>query len=105
MRLCHNSGMSLQFTFDPRKAAANLRKHGVSLQQASSVFGDGFAQTFPDEFHSEDEQRFITLGVSSDQQLLFVSHQEFDDGVIRIIGARHVTHAERKTYEELQDHS
>ena len=91
--------MKLTFEFDPNKAASNLVKHGVSFQQAMTVFGDPFAQTFPDEMHSEDEERWITLGVSSGQQLLFVSHRE-EGNVIRIIGARNAEPAERYEYEE-----
>ena len=58
--------MKLTFEFDPNKAASNLANHGVSFQQAMTVFGDAFAQTFPDEMHSDEEDRWITLGVSSD---------------------------------------
>ena len=55
----------LTFEFDPAKAAANLKKHGVSFDEARTVFNDPLAQTFPDELHSEDEDRSITLGLSS----------------------------------------
>jgi uncharacterized DUF497 family protein len=91
--------MKLTFEFDPEKAASNLAKHGVSFQQATTVFGDPFAQTFPDELHSDEEERWITLGVSSDQKLLFISHLE-SGSVIRIIGARTAEPAERYEYEE-----
>jgi len=90
----------LAFEFDPRKAASNLQKHGVSFQEAVSVFTDPFAQTFPDELHSEEEARWITLGVSSRQRLLFVSHLE-TDGLIRLIGARPAEPQEQHEYEEL----
>ncbi len=91
--------MKLTFEFDPDKAASNLAKHGVSFQQAMTVFGDPFAQTFPDELHSDEEERWVTLGVSSEQQLIFVSHLEADE-TIRIIGARNAVPSERYEYEE-----
>jgi uncharacterized DUF497 family protein len=91
--------MKLTFEFNPDKAASNLARHRVSFQQAMTVFGDPLAQTFPDELHSDEEERWITLGVSSDQRLLFVSHLEADN-VIRLIGARDATAAERYEYEE-----
>jgi uncharacterized protein len=94
----------LIFEHDPRKAAANLRKHKVSFREAITVFDDPLAATFPDELHSEDEDRFITIGLSSTQRLLFVSHLEDEDRV-RLIGARSVTAAEKNAYEELQDRS
>ena len=55
----------LHFEFDPAKAAANLRKHGISFREAMTVFDDPLAQTFPDELHSADEDRSITIGLSS----------------------------------------
>ena len=94
----------LLFEFDPRKAVANLRKHRVSFSEAITAFYDPFAQTFPDEFHSEEEQRFVTLGLSSSKRLLFISHQE-DGDTIRIIGARRVTAAEKRAYEDLKERS
>ena len=94
----------LFFEFDPRKAAANLRKHKVSFSEAITVFYDPLAQTFPDELHSEQEQRFITIGLSSKRRLLFISHQEQGDS-IRLIGARKVTAPEKKAYEDLKEDS
>ncbi len=94
----------LSFEFDPAKAAANLQKHGVSFREAMTVFDDPLAQTFPDELHSEDEERFVTIGLSSGQRLLFVSHLE-SENLIRLIGARHVTPAEKDAYEELKNRS
>lgn len=90
----------LTFEFDPRKAAANLKKHGISFQEAMTVFNDPFAQTFPDDLHSDEEDRWITLGVSSRQRLLFISHLE-TDGRIRLIGARRAETQEQDAYEEL----
>ena len=89
----------LVFEFDLRKAAANLKKHGVSFREAMTVFNDPLAATFPDELHSEEEQRWITVGLSSRHRVLFVSHLEHE-GIIRIIGARTANATEIETYEE-----
>jgi uncharacterized DUF497 family protein len=98
------STMRLAFEYDPRKAAANLRKHGVSFAEAMTAFDDPLAETFPDELRSGDETRFITLGLSSRQRPLFISHLE-EDNRIRLIGARLADNAEREAYEELQRRS
>ncbi|RXH55217.1 BrnT family toxin [Granulicella sibirica] len=90
----------LHFEFDPGKAARNLKKHGVSFREAMTVFDDPLAATFPDDLHSEEESRFITIGLSSSQRILFISHRDLDD-TIRIIGARTATATEKKTYEEV----
>jgi uncharacterized DUF497 family protein len=89
----------LQFQSDPHKASSNLRKHGVSFEEAMTIFNDPLSATFVDELHSEDESRFITVGLSSKRRLLFISHLE-DDGKIRIIGARPASAAERQDHEE-----
>ena len=94
----------LSFEFDPDKAAANLKKHRVSFREAMTVFDDPLAQTFPDELHSEDEDRSITLGLSSRNRLLFVSHFETENH-IRLIGARRAIVTEKITYEELKKRS
>jgi len=96
--------MGFVFEFNPAKAASNLEKHGVTFAEAKTVFDDPLAQTFPDELHSEDEDRCITIGLSSNQRLLFVSHLESDDS-IRLIGARPADNAERESYEELNRRS
>ena len=88
-----------QFQSDPRKAASNLRKHGVFFEEAMTVFNDPLSATFADELHSEDESRFITVGLSSKRRLLFISHLE-DEGKIRIIGARLANTVERQDHEE-----
>jgi uncharacterized DUF497 family protein len=92
----------LRFEFDPAKATANLKKHGVTFSEAMTVFDDPLAQTFPDELYSEDEERFVTIGLSSGHSLLFVSHLE-SDNLIRLIGARRATPAEKDAYEELKN--
>jgi len=96
--------MGFAFEFNPAKAANNLKKHGVSFAEAMTVFDDPLSQTFPDELHSEDEDRSITIGLSSQQRLLFVSHLE-SDSRIRLIGARVADDAEREAYEELKHRS
>lgn len=89
----------LTFEWDAEKAASNVRKHGVSFDEAGSVFLDQFAVSGPDPDHSEGESRYITFGVSSLGRLLAVSHT-YRPSAIRIITARRVTRAERKLYEE-----
>ena len=88
------------FEFDPRKAAANLRKHRVSFDEAITVFADPLRSTVRDDEHSPDEQRFITLGQSTRERILFVVYTETDSSV-RLIGARVATATERKQYEEV----
>jgi uncharacterized DUF497 family protein len=89
----------MNFEWVPRKAALNLRKHGVSFLEAGTVFGDQLAVTVHDPDHSDDEERFITVGWSSHRRLLIVSHTERGER-IRIISARELTKTERKVYEE-----
>ena len=89
----------MEFEWDERKAATNARKHGVSFHEASTVFGDSLAITFHDPDHSENEQRFLTFGLSQSSRLLVVTH--VDRGrKVRIISARLMTRYERKIYEE-----
>lgn len=89
----------LIFTWDHRKAASNLQKHGVDFREAASVFYDPLSTTFPDEEHSEHEFRFLTIGKSSGGLVLVVAHTEDTDS-IRIISARPVTRRELEFYEE-----
>jgi uncharacterized DUF497 family protein len=89
----------MEFEWDPRKAKNNLRKHGISFTEAGTIFGDELAITVSDPDHSDDEDRYITIGWSNRQRLLIVSHTERGDK-IRIISARELTQAERKEYEE-----
>jgi uncharacterized DUF497 family protein len=85
--------------WNSRKAAANARKHGVSFDEAATVFLDPLSTTGRDPDHSFDERRFVTFGVSSSGRLLVVAHTERQDA-IRIITARLATRSERKLYEE-----
>jgi hypothetical protein len=89
----------MDFEWDAEKAAANLKKHSVSFGEAATVFGDDLSLTFADPDHSDDEQRFITMGQSDFGRVLVVAHTDRGDR-IRIISAREATRAERKTYEE-----
>jgi hypothetical protein len=94
----------VKFEWDPEKAARNLQRHGVSFQDAASIFGDPLAATIPDPEHSTDEPRLITMGVTPSQRLLVVVHTDRGDR-IRIISARPATRAETKKYEEGQEPS
>jgi uncharacterized protein len=89
----------MEFEWDARKAAANLQKHGVSFEEASSVFYDWCAITIRDEEHSDEEVRLKTIGVSSKLRVLLVVQTELIDGVIRIISARKAGKRERTDYE------
>ena len=91
----------MQFEWDPTKAAGNLTKHGVSFDEASSVFGDPLAVSIMDPDHSISEDRFLTTGLSVVQRLLVVSHV-YRDGNIRIITAREASSQERRLYESEQ---
>ena len=89
----------MSFEWDPKKAATNRHKHGVSFEEASSALRDSFSATAHDPDHSEDEDRFVTFGVSSRDRLLTVSHTD-RGSAIRIISARIATNVERQIYEE-----
>lgn len=89
----------MKFEWDPYKAALNLRKHGVSFEEASAVFGDPLAGTIPDPTRSTREARFVTIGMTPAQRLIVVVHTERDDR-IRVISARPATRAEKKKHEE-----
>ena len=88
----------MEFEWDPEKGAANLAKHGVSFEEATSVFGDPLATTISDPDHSVGEERFLSTGLSSQQRVLIVWHTEREE-VIRIVGAREATPRERRIYE------
>jgi len=91
---------SLHFEWDENKAISNQEKHGISFEEAKSVFADSLGRLISDPDHSEDEERFILLGVSSRLRLLIVCHCERDANSIRIISARKADRFERKKYEE-----
>ena len=87
------------FEYDPEKAEANLKKHGVSFKEAETVFYDPLSLTVRDPVHSDEENRFIITGFSNKQRQLVVVHTDRGDK-IRIISARLATPSERKKYEQ-----
>jgi uncharacterized protein len=89
----------MRFAWDEKKAASSLVKHGISFEEAATVFDDPLSDTFPDPDHSLEEHRFIIIGSSESGKILVVAHT--DDGeLVRMISAREATHGERKSYEE-----
>ena len=88
----------MQFEWDKEKSKTNLKKHGVSFEEASTVFDDLFNIDLYDPKHSESEHRFIVVGQSSEERFLIVSYAERNDK-IRIISARELTPKERRDYE------
>jgi uncharacterized DUF497 family protein len=88
----------VQFEWDDDKAASNLARHGVSFEEARTVFGDRLASTVRDDEHSGDEERELTVGVSAAGRTIVVWHTDRGNR-IRIIGARAATPAERRAYE------
>ena len=91
--------MSLTFEWDPDKAAQNLRRHGVSFEEASRAFREPLSRTIHDPDHSDDEDRFLLLGESEPGRLVVVAHT-YRGRRVRIISARVARRRERKTYEE-----
>jgi uncharacterized DUF497 family protein len=92
--------MALRFSWNSEKARRNVRKHGVSFEEAATVFGDRLSLTVHDEAHSSpEEDRFISVGLSHSGRLLVVVHCQ-RGRTMRIISARQATRAERKAYEE-----
>jgi uncharacterized DUF497 family protein len=90
----------IKFEWSTAKARANLKKHSISFEEAQSVFYDEYARQFDDEAHSDNEERFILLGMSIQSRVLVVCHCERSGGdTIRIISARKATRKERKFYE------
>ncbi len=91
----------LRFEWDSRKASQNQKKHGVSFEEAKSAFLDENARVMPDPAHSDDEDRFVLLGLSIRIRLLIVCHcYRKGDAVIRIISARKADKTERQQYTE-----
>jgi len=91
--------MTITVEWDPTKAGTNYRKHGVTFEEAASVFADPLSLTIPDPVHSDSEERFIIIGQSIQRRLLVVVHTDRGDRV-RIITARVANAHERSTYEE-----
>jgi len=89
----------IEFEWDASKAASNKRKHGVTFEEAKSVFYDDFAIQFFDDENSENEDRFLLLGRSNQSRVLLICHCEKEAGnIIRVISARKATSKERKLY-------
>ena len=88
----------MEFEWDPEKAAANAKKHGVDFAEAMTVFSDPLEVTISDPDHSEGEQRFLSIGLSTSQRLVVVAYTE-RTGRTRIINAREANSQERKHYE------
>jgi len=90
--------MSLTFEWDESKAQKNFQKHKVNFDEAKTIFYDPFLLTFSDKFHSDNEPRFVNIGMSIKMRTLLVVHTERNE-TIRIISCRKVTKSEQKTYE------
>ena len=96
--------MEIIFEWDARKARTNLKKHQVSFEEAKTIFNDPHLVTYPDEFHSDCEDRYISIGYSTRDRILLAVHTEYQETaeilIIRIISSRKATPTERKFYEE-----
>lgn len=91
----------ISFDWDNNKALSNIDKHGISFEEAQSVFDDDMARLIPDPDHSEDKERFILLGLSCTLNMLVVVHcYKDDENMIRLISARKATKHETKVYKE-----
>lgn len=88
----------MEFEWDQHKAESNLKKHKVAFSEAATILSDDFGITIYDPDNSEDEDRFITIGLSNLNRFLIVSHSD-QGGRIRIINARQLTRREREAYE------
>jgi uncharacterized DUF497 family protein len=89
----------MEFEWNLKKAAINLRKYNISFQEAATVFDDSLSVTFPDPDHSIGENRYVIIGMSRSGQLLVVSHTDRENRT-RIISARRATRQEKRLYEE-----
>jgi uncharacterized DUF497 family protein len=89
----------MEFEWDETKAKSNIAKHGLDFVEAATVFGDPLAITFFDPDHSDEEDRYLTIGMSINNRVVIVSHTDREQAV-RIISARVATKAERKGYED-----
>jgi len=92
----------MNFEWDPEKAASNLEKHGLSFEEASTAFGDPLSRTMPDPLHSDEEERFVLMGMASTGRLVVVVYTDRDE-TNRLITARLATPAERRRYEQTHE--
>jgi uncharacterized protein len=90
----------LKFEWDPEKARSNFNKHGISFEEAATVFGDPLSITISDSDHGDDELREVTIGETFKYRIVIVSHTD-RHGNIRIISARKATKSEIKQYNEV----
>lgn len=91
----------MEFEWDTAKAVENFHKHGVTFYEATTVFGDPLAITYPDPGHSRGEDRYLTLGISTDGHAIVIAHTDRAER-LRIISARRATRMEQSAYEEGQ---
>jgi uncharacterized DUF497 family protein len=91
--------MAMRFEWDSAKARSNWEKHGVSFEEAATIFGDQLSITVGDPDHSDEEDGYVSIGMSAGSRMLVVIHTDRGD-VIRLISARPATPRERRTYEE-----
>lgn len=92
-------GAPLDFEWDPNKDASNREKHGISFVEASSAFFDPLSSTIPDTRNSEDEERYLLIGLTSSGRLVVVTHTDRGEA-LRLISARLATRRERRSYEQ-----
>ena len=88
----------MAFEWDEARAALNQAKHGVTFQEAATVFGDPLSMVFDDPGHSHDEQRALLIGMSEEHRVLIIAFTDSNES-IRIISARETSRSERETYE------
>lgn len=93
----------MPFEWHPAKAVSNLEKHGVSFEEAATVFDDPLQVHYPDHAHSIGKQRFICLGVSNHGRLLMLAYTELTPDIVRIITAREAGPGEKRSYESQSD--
>jgi uncharacterized DUF497 family protein len=91
--------MGLRFEWDEQKARQNVKKHGVSFEEAATVFGDPLSMTIVDPLHSTREQRWVTIGLTHRGRLSVVVHTNRGN-VVRLVSARKATRREKTAYEE-----
>ena len=96
--------MEILFEWDASKARSNFQKHDIHFDEAKTIFNDPLLLTYPDDIHSDEEERFISIGYSYRNRILLVvhtEHQEIADGfIVRIISCRRATNTECRFYEE-----
>jgi len=92
--------MELLFEWDEDKAKGNLQKHKISFDEAKTIFNDPALLTFPDQVHSDREDRFISIGMSAKARVLVMVHTDRGDHIVRVISCRRATRTEQEVYED-----